>query len=148
MTPAVPQVLADLAARVARNAAPQIPAAERAGELGLSALLLGLAAEMWDGAVERLVHENADIRSLLAKGAAATSDPALRHDLESLSSGQDTSFRISALQSVNSSLRAGLIALQLHLESRDDPAAKALEEEVWRGLAEAAIRRRLSGSPV
>ena len=50
MKPDVAQVLADLAGRVARNAAPQIPPAQRAGELGLSAMLLGLAAEMWDGA--------------------------------------------------------------------------------------------------
>ncbi len=148
MTPAVPQVLADLAARVARNAAPQIPAAERAGELGLSALLLGLAAEMWDGAAERLVLENRGFRGLLAKGAAVASTPALRQELERLSAGVEESLRLSALQSANSSLRAGLIALQLDIEGREDPPAKALEAEVWRGLTEAAVRRRLSGSPV
>ncbi|MCG9915671.1 MAG: hypothetical protein MH112_04825 [Phenylobacterium sp.] len=148
MTPAVPQVLADLAARVARNAAPQIPAAERAGELGLSALLLGLAAEMWDGAAERLVLENRGFRGLLAKGASVASTSALRQALETLASGGEASLRLSALQSANSSLRAGLIALQLDLEGRDDPPAKALEADVWRGLADAALRSRLSGSPV
>lgn len=148
MTPAVSQVLADLAGRVARNAAPDIPPAERAGELGLSALLLGLAAEMWDGAAEILVQENAELRALLAAGAELWNDDSRRRWLEALARGRDESLRISALQAANGELKVALIALQAELEHRDDPAAKALESDVWRALVVASDRRRLSGSPV
>ncbi|MDP2214203.1 hypothetical protein [Phenylobacterium sp.] len=148
MTPAVSQVLADLAGRVARNAAPNIPAAERAGELGLSALLLGLAAEMWDGAAEILARENADLRALLGAGAKVWDEDSRRRWLQALAEGRDESLRLSALQSANGELKVALIALHAELERRDDPAAKALESEVWRALVAASDRRRLSGSPV
>lgn len=148
MTPAVSQVLADLAGRVARNAAPNVPAADRAGELGLSALLLGLAAEMWDGAAEILVQENADLRGLLASGARVWRDDARRRWLEALASERDDSLRLSALQTANAELRVALIALHAQLERQDDPEARALEAEVWRTLVVASDRRRLSGSPV
>ncbi|MFT4933737.1 MAG: hypothetical protein ACI9LT_000407 [Pseudoalteromonas distincta] len=148
MTPAVSQVLADLAGRVARNAAPNIPAADRAGELGLSALLLGLAAEMWDRAAEILAQENADLRALLAAGAKVWGEDTHRRWLDALSQGRDESLRLSALQSANGELKVALIALHAELERRDDPEARALESQVWRALVAASDRRRLSGSPV
>lgn len=148
MTPAVSQVLADLAGRVARNAASNIPAADRAGELGLSALLLGLAAEMWDGAAEILAQENADLRALLAAGAKVWGEDTRRRWLDALSQGRDESLRLSALQSANGELKVALIALHAELERRDDPEARALESQVWRALVAASDRRRLSGSPV
>ncbi|MFP5447562.1 MAG: hypothetical protein ACLGHU_02360 [Alphaproteobacteria bacterium] len=148
MTPAVSQVLADLAGRVARNAAPNIPPADRAGELGLSALLLGLAAEMWDGAAEILVQENADLRQLLAAGATIWGEESRRRWLEALAQGRDESLRLSALQAANGELKVALIALHAELERRKDSAAKALEAEVWRALVAGADRRRLSGSPI
>ena len=55
MTPSVPSVLAELATLMVRNAAPDVPAGERAASLGLSAALLGVAAEIWDGAAARLL---------------------------------------------------------------------------------------------
>ena len=148
MKPDVSQVLADLAGRVARNAAPQIPAAQRAGELGLSAMLLGLAAEMWDGAAEILVQENAALRTLLGSGARLSQDNARRRWLVELAGGRDTSLRLSALQRANAELRVALIALHAELERRDDAEAKALEAEVWGELVAGAERRRLSGSPI
>lgn len=148
MKPDVAQVLADLAGRVARNAAPQVPAAQRAGELGLSAMLLGLAAEMWDGAAEILVQENAALRGLLASGARVSQDNARRRWLVELAGGRDASLRLSALQDANAELRVALIALHAELEGRDDAEAKGLEADIWRELVAGAQRRRLSGSPI
>jgi len=58
MTPDVPSVLSELAGLLVRNAAPEVPDAERASALGLSSMLLALAAEVWDGAAENLIQEN------------------------------------------------------------------------------------------
>lgn len=148
MKPDVAQVLADLAGRVARNAAPQIPPAQRAGELGLSAMLLGLAAEMWDGAAEILVQENAALRALLASGARVSQDNARRRWLVELAGSRDSSLRLSALQNANAELRVALIALHAELERRDDAEARSLEADIWRELVAGAERRRLAGSPI
>jgi len=148
MKPDVAQVLADLAGRVARNAAPQIPPAQRAGELGLSAMLLGLAAEMWDGAAEILVQENAALRTLLASGARVSQDNARRRWLVELAGSRDGSLRLSALQNANAELRVALIALHAELERRDDAEARSLEADIWRELVAGAERRRLAGSPI
>ena len=67
MTPAVPSVLSELAQLLMRNAVPDVPDAERASALGLSAMLLGLAAEVWDGAAYNLVDENRALRALLGE---------------------------------------------------------------------------------
>lgn len=147
MTPSAPQVLADLAGLSLRNAAPDIAPAARAGQLGLSALLLGLAAEMWDGAAEILVRENAAVRALLADGAAVSQDGARRRWLSELAQGQEESLRISDLEAANAELKVALIALHAELERRDDDEARALEGRVWKELAAATERRKLSGSP-
>ena len=95
MTPQVPAVLTELAQLLVRNAVPGVPDGERASALGLSAMLLGLAAEVWDGAAHNLVEENRAIRTLL--------DVA----------GEDQSLRLSALRAENGCLRALLIEAQI-----------------------------------
>lgn len=147
MTPSAPQVLADLAGLSLRNAAPDVAPAARAGQLGLSALLLGLAAEMWDGAVEILVRENAALRVLLADGARLSEEGARRRWLSELAAGRDQSLRISDLEAANAELKVALIALHAELERRSDNAARSLEARVWEELAAATERRKLSGSP-
>ncbi len=89
MTPSVPSVLSELANLLTRNAAPGVPDAERASALGLSALLLNLSAEVWDGAAHNLVTENRALRDLL--------------DLP----GEDGDLRLSALRAENDRLRPG-----------------------------------------
>ena len=147
MKPSAPQVLADLAGLSIRNAAPDVAPAARAGQLGLSALLLGLAAEMWDGAADILVRENAALRDLLADGAALSADGARRRWLSELSGGRDESLRVSDLERANAELKVALIALHAELERRDDAPARELEARLWRELAAATERRKLSGSP-
>ena len=70
MTPNVPSVLGELAALLMRNAAPGLPEAERANALTLSAMLLAVASEVWDGAAENLVRENRALAILLNDAAS------------------------------------------------------------------------------
>ena len=141
MKPDVPAVLAELAGLVARNAAPDVPPADRAGALGLSAALLSLAAQAWDGAAQNLVTENRAIRAILAQGAAFAPDAA------ALSGGMDDDLRISALGAENARLRAGLIALQVAVEGRNAPEAQALDAAIWAELVASTERRMVAGSP-
>jgi hypothetical protein len=127
MTPEVPAVLSELAQLLMRNAPPGVPDAERASALGLSAMLLGLAAEVWDGAAHNLVDENRALRSLLGE------------------EGADDDLHLSALQAANIRLRGKLIAAQVAAEAAGDTA---MQEAIWAELRASTERRKLSVSLV
>ena len=127
MNPAVPAVLMQLAAIVGRNAMPGVPEAERASDLGLSAMLLALAAEVWDGAAHNLVEENRALRTLLGEA------------------GAEADFRLSALKAENDRLRAGLIAAQIAAEQAGD---QVRQDAIWAELRASTERRKLSISLV
>jgi len=141
MKPDVPAVLMELAGLVARNAGPDIHPADRAGALGLSAALLGFAAQAWDGAAQNLVVENRAIRALLARGDA------FAPGASALASGADEDLRVSALSRENARLRAALIALQVAVEGRAEPQAQALDAAIWAELVASTERRLVAASP-
>lgn len=127
MNPPIPAVLAELAALMAKNATPGVPEAERASDLGLSAMLLGIAAEMWDRGAAVLVEENRALRALLGE------------------SGDDGDLRLSALKAENDRLRGALIEAHAAAEAAGD-AARC--EAIWAELAASTERRRVSTAPV
>jgi hypothetical protein len=138
--PDIPAVLAELAGLVARNAVPDLDPAERAGALTLSAALLGMAAEAWDGAAQRLVEENRALRALLADAGDRTGANA------ALVGTEGSDLTISALSAANARLRAGLIALHAAVEAEDSPEARALESRIWQELRLSTERRHMSSA--
>lgn len=139
MNPTVPAVLAELAGLCLRNAMPDVHPADRASSLGLSAALLGVAAEVWDGMAARLVAENRAIRPLLARAGEAGLD------FSALVVGSDEDLRLSALKADNDALRGALIQLHAAAEAK---GASGLEAEVWAELVASTERRKLMSSPV
>lgn len=127
MTPEVPSVLTELAGLLLKNAQPGVPEAERASDLSLSAMLLMVAAETWDGAAHALVEENRALRGLLGEA------------------GEDADLRLSALRRENARLRAALIELHVRAEADGDTA---LQARIWAELLASTERRRLSSAPV
>lgn len=127
MTPKVPAVLLQLAAVAGRSAMPGVPEAERASDLGLTAVLLAVAAEVWDGAAQRLVEENRAIRALLGL------------------TGADEDLRLSALRAENDRLRAKLIAAHIEAERSGDGVR---QDAIWAELVTSTERRKLSTSLV
>jgi hypothetical protein len=127
MTPEVPAVLLQLAAVAGRSAMPGLPEAERASDLGLTAVLLAVAAEAWDGAAQRLVEENRAIRTLLGLD------------------GADDDLRLSALRADNARLRARLIEAQIEAERSGDASR---QDAIWAELIASTERRKLSTSLV
>jgi hypothetical protein len=127
MTPAVPPVLNELAQLLVRNAQPGVPDAERTNALTLSAMLLSLAAEVWDGAAEVLVQENRALAALLADAA------------------DERALRLSALTAENARLRALLIEAQIAAEAAGDLAR---QDAIWAELLASTERRKLSVSLV
>lgn len=127
MTPAVPAVLFELAALLGRNAQPDVPPAERAGDLGLAAALLAFAGEVWDRQAAVLIEENRAVRALLG------------------ATGEETDFRISALEAENARLKDLLIQAHAAAEAAGDMAR---QDAIWAELAASTERRRLSSAPV
>lgn len=127
MNPPVVPVLAELAGLLMKNAAPDVPPAERASDLGLSAALLGVAAEMWDRQAHILVEENRAIRGLLGE------------------TGEDADLRLSVLKAQNDRLRAALIVAHAAAEAEGDVAR---QDAIWAELVASTARRRLSSAPV
>jgi hypothetical protein len=127
MTPHVPSVLAELAGLMLRNAEPDVPEGERANALRLSAGLLGMAAERWDGAADNLVRENRALAALLAETAA------------------EDDLRVSALGAENARLRARLIEAHIAAEQAGDTARL---EAIWAELVASTERRKISTAPV
>ncbi len=127
MNPPIPNVLAELAGLLVKNAMPGVPEAERASDLGLSAALLGVAAELWDRQAHILVEENRAVRALLGER------------------GEDADLRLSVLQVENNRLRAALVAAHAAAEAAGDTAR---QDAIWAELVAATDRRRLSTAPV
>jgi hypothetical protein len=127
MTPEVSSVLSELAGLLVRNAGADVPDAERASALGLSSMLLALAAEVWDGAAENLVQENRALALLLDDTAS------------------EASLNLSALRAENNRLRARLIQAHIAAEQAGDTAR---EDAIWAELRASTERRKLSVSLV
>jgi hypothetical protein len=127
MNPQVPAVLMELSALLLRNAQPGVPEAERASELGISAMLLAVTAEIWDRQAHVLVEENRAIRTILGEA------------------GDDPDLRLSVLQAENNRLRAALIEAQTAAEAAGDAARQAT---IWAELAASTERRKLASAPV
>lgn len=125
MKPEVPAVLAEMAGLLVRNADPGVHPADRASALGLTAALLGFAAQAWDGAAHNLVQENRAIRDLLGLP------------------GVDEDLRLSALSAENARLRQALIDSHAEAEGKDP----ALEAAIWAELVASTERRMVMGSP-
>jgi len=127
ITPAVPPVMFELAALLMKNAAPGVPEPERASDLGLSAMLLAIAGEIWDRQAHVLVEENRAVRALLGE------------------TGEDADLHLSALQAENDRLRSRLIEAQAAAEAAGDTARQAA---IWAELVASTERRRLSTAPI
>lgn len=118
------------------------PRYQQAG-IAITASLLIAVREEFDRAAARRVEENAALRALFARGAGVVADAALAARLREAASSRDASLLVPALDADNRALRALLIELQTHVEALAAPAARELDEAIWRELAASAERRKL-----
>jgi len=139
MKPAVSAVAANMAANLRDDIAPQL-SGFRAGNAGMMSAMMDMIAEEWDRAAARLVGENADLRRVLARGAAFLGGPAGQPDMA------DQDLRISALERENELLRAQLIELQDAVERDQSADAQAIDEMIWDVLRRSVESRRITAA--
>ncbi|HEX7819681.1 MAG TPA: hypothetical protein VF463_03575 [Sphingobium sp.] len=107
----------------------------------LSVILLTIMANAADDAVPLRVEENAALRAILSDGAPLVDDGGLAGQLTQAAASADPGLRISELDGETDRLRRLLIALQERLESSVDPAAKAMDQRIWRLLRDSEEKR-------
>ncbi len=105
-------------------------------ELMLIQMLLGIVANGWDGAAQRLVDDNAALRSLASDAAAVLrADPIdgtaqLPDELDVLAGETDASIRISELSTTNDRLRDPVARLGVLLQDAALPEPVELRTKV------------------
>ena len=115
--------------------------------VGVLGMLLLAVRHEHERAAARRVEENRELRRMFARanavvGAGGTSKR-LAKRLAAAAKGEDTDLTVSALEESNVALRGLLIELHAAVEEIDSAAARTLEEEIWRELAESTRRRAL-----
>jgi hypothetical protein len=110
-------------------------------DLGMAASLLAIDRAERENAVALLVEEHERLRALFSGAAEIVDDAALRERIESAAQGRTTNFRQSALEDMTRELRALLVDLHIHVEARDDPAARALDQAIWRAIRDTELAR-------
>jgi len=106
----------------------------------LSCMLLNIAANGVDDAVELRVDENAAIRAHLGEAAALVAEP-LAGELAQAAGSVDPGLKISVLDAENHRLRCLLVAAQAALEGSANPAARALNQQIWCSLEASEMKR-------
>jgi hypothetical protein len=145
--PDVGTVLDVVAGKLLIEISPAVAPGYQRNSVALTGLLLGMVREEWERSAARRVEENAALRALFARAAAVVADAVLRGRLEAAASGREDSFLISELEKSNQALRALLIEVHAHVESLVTPAARALDDEIWRELSASTERRRFALAP-
>jgi len=130
-------VLEDVARKLRETILPDLKGFQ-ANMVGMTAAMLDMTAEAWDGAADRLVRENAALATLLGQGSTLTGDPAFRDAAKE--EAQD--LKISTLERINDQRRRALIALQARIET--DQSAQALNSAIWDELRASTERRRVT----
>ncbi|MEO1405370.1 MAG: hypothetical protein AAFV54_02620 [Pseudomonadota bacterium] len=125
----IPMILDRVGKKLIVDVSPHFEGHYAAGHVTMAGLLSVMASEAFDGLVDRLLSEIADMRTLLLDGGK---DPG---DTRSLS------MKISALQPIHDRLSASLISLQEEIETKDDEASKALNARIWQYFVEGAEAR-------
>lgn len=137
MKPDIPAVLEDVARKLRETILPDLKGFQ-ANMVGMTAAMLDMTAEAWNGAADRLVQENAALATLLAQGSALTGDPAFRDAAKE----EAEDLKISTLERINDQRRRALIALQARIET--DQSAQALNTAIWDELRASTERRRVT----
>lgn len=123
---------------------PEVQSAYARTELMIALSLLGIVADDWDDAAQRLADDNAALRALARRASdALADDDAIVANLRPLAAEAESSLRLSGLAAANERLRAALGRLAPMLEAAGSPGLRDLRAAVMDHLrADAESRAR------
>ncbi|HKN00326.1 MAG TPA: hypothetical protein VJX23_07390 [Candidatus Binataceae bacterium] len=126
---------------------PAISPSYHQGTVGMIAAMLAMVSEEWDRAASRRAEENDRLRELFRDAAPVVENADLKRRLLELAKTQDRDLRVSALEANNCALRVALIDLHSKIERQKGPAARKVEDAIWKELVRSTERRRFSTAP-
>ena len=148
MRPNGEEVVRGVAASLMTYILPEIDSAYARMQLMIAIALLGVVASEWDVAAQRLVDDNAGLRSLAGRAAdELAQQPAadsLRAELRALAAEADASLHLSDLSAAGARLRGAIGRLGVLLVNSEAPALRSLRSEVIETLRAQAEARSLS----
>jgi hypothetical protein len=134
-------VLEGVAEALRDQVAPNLTDAFAGEAARMAQALIAIVGRAGDDAAAIRVEENARIRALLAEGGKLLYDDNLRAAAQSA----DPGLRISELDSETGRLRALLVDLHSRIELQETPAARALDQAIWRALRDFEMARAPRG---
>jgi hypothetical protein len=141
MRPTSEHILQTVANSLMMEHMPAATVEKTKAELGLSALLLGVVSEEMERAVARRVEENQELRRLFSDALPVVKDQDLKNRLSKAAQGEETDYRVSALDKANCDLLELLTELHGHVEGLEGEGASKLEEAIWKALENWTKRR-------
>jgi hypothetical protein len=147
MKPSGELILQTVANALITEYVPVMTAEKAQAELGLFALLMGVVSEEMERAVARRVEENRELRGLFADSLSLVPEGDLRARLaQAAAKGEETDYRVSALDKGNCELLELLIELHRRVEEMEGEGARTLERSIWRALENWTKRREFATS--
>ncbi|MEW6443243.1 MAG: hypothetical protein AB1640_20090 [bacterium] len=141
MRPTGEQILKTLANTLVTQLMQEVTRDKAKADLGMMALLMGVACEEFERGTSQRMEENRELRELFSEALAVVRDPALRDRLREGARTSETDYSPTALDRLNAELLEVLIALHRHVETLDGHEARGMERKIWRFL-EGWTRRR------
>lgn len=103
-------------------------------DVRMAASLLAIDRVERENAVALLVEEHERLRAQFAEAAAVVDEATLRQRVGTAADERTRDFRLSALEAETGKLRDLLVDLHVHVESRNDSAARELDKSIWRTI--------------
>ncbi len=148
MKPSADYILQMVAGTLMTRYVPMMTEEKAKAELGLSALLIGVVSEEMERAVARRVEENREVRGVFSRFLHVVGDEGLKARLSKAAQGQETDYRVSAMDKANCELLALLTEFHAHVEGLEGEDARAAEEAVWQALENWTKRREFASTEV
>jgi len=134
MRPSGEHILQAVATALITEYVPAMTAEKAQAELGLFALLIGVVSEEMERGIARRVEENRELRGLFADSLSVVRDLDLKSRLRKAAEGEETDYRVSALDKANCELLELLTELHAHVEGLEGEGVREVEEAIWEAL--------------
>ena len=146
MRPSGEHILQTVASALMTEYVPAMTTDKAQAELGLSALLIGVVSEEMERGTARRVEENQELRGLFSESLSMVQDEDLKNRLSKAAEGEETDYRVSALDKANCDLLELLTEFHGHVEGLEGEGARKVEEAIWKALENWTRRREFATS--
>lgn len=142
MKPSLNKMMSDISQKLLEEVLPAFDSEYSQRSIGSMAMMLKSGIIEYEHGADIRAQENNEMRELFATATEMVEDAELKKRVETAAKTRDSSFRISALETMNDELKETLIELHAYVEEINKPWANELVERIWKHLDASAMRRK------